>query len=62
MITLTKTELRWITSWLNELANRRSELSCADEPLVALDIANCKATSKKLEMILESGQKRIDIK
>ncbi len=49
-------------NWLDELAASRSNLNCADNPLVAMDIANCKGTSRKLEMILASKQKRIDIK
>lgn len=62
MITLTRTELTWMKNWLDELAASRSNLNCADNPLVAMDIANCKGTSRKLEMILASKQKRIDIK
>ena len=62
MITLTRTELIWMKNWLDELEASRSNLNCADNTLVAMDIANCKATSRKLEMILASKQKRIDIK
>ena len=60
MITLTRTELRWIQLWLQEL-----EAIHADEtshPLVKLNLENSKHTRRKLELILESGQKRIDIK
>lgn len=62
MITLTRTELQWIEMWLRELESIHKQGDGASHPLVKLNLSNSEQTRKKLQMILESGQKRIDVK
>lgn len=60
MISLTRTELRWIMMWLRELETIHAE--DASHPLVKLDMENSKIVREKIELVLERGQKRIEIK
>lgn len=62
MTTLTRTELQWIEMWLRELESIHMQMDDADHPLVKLNLSNSERTREKIAMILESGQKRIEIK